>query len=105
MIKCQPRIGRQDGVRGGTSREIGLGFQKSHVTLVKGWGNGTPAFLGESYPHIPTGITLRQASHMGSPSSSGIKLQSPQELLAQLPSLSCLTHHLPSYSFVGTIPK
>lgn len=52
------------------SREIGLGFQNSHVPLVKGWGNGTPTFLGGSYPHIPTGITLRQASHTGSPSSS-----------------------------------
>ena len=29
------------------SREIGLGFQNSHVPLVKGWGNGTP--IGPSF--------------------------------------------------------
>lgn len=84
------------------SREIGLGFQNSHVPLVKGWGNGTPMFLGESYPHIPTGAGIPH----GLPKFlRGIKLQSPQELLAQLPSLSCLTPHLPSYSFIGTAPK
>lgn len=35
MIRCQPGVGQQDGVRGGVLRERGLGFQKSHVPLVK----------------------------------------------------------------------
>ena len=35
MIRCQPGVGQQDGVRGEVSRERGLDFQKSHVPLVK----------------------------------------------------------------------